>query len=451
MTRSLDSDLILRSQRVVTPDGTRPAAIVVRGGSIVDVASLDEVHGGENLGDLVILPGLVDTHVHINQPGRTHWEGFASATRAAAAGGVTTLVDMPLNATPATTSVRAFHEKLVAGCEHWVDVGFWGGVVPGNLSELAPLARAGVLGFKCFLVPSGVSDFEAISLAALPAVLDILKALDLPLLVHAELPEPILAATAELQRSGADPRRYSSFLGCRPCAAENEAIAALIALAATTRAHIHVVHLSSAEAVPMLREARARGVPITVETCPHYLYFFAEEVPDQATEYKCTPPIRDAANRDALWSALAEGVIDLVASDHSPAPPELKGGDFFQAWGGIASLQLRLGIVWSGARSRGFDFTDLARWLCSAPAELAGLAHRKGAIEPGRDADFVIWDPDAERVVEPHALYHRHKQTPYLGRTLPGVVHATYLRGTRIYDGSGFLNDPTGELVMRNT
>lgn len=448
----MSNDLVLRSRRVVTPDGIRPAAIVVSEGTIIDVAAPAAVQGGEDFGDLVILPGLVDSHVHINEPGRVEWEGFASATRAAAAGGVTTLADMPLNSVPATTSVPTFQEKLRAAAgQCWVDVGFWGGLVPVNLDQLAPLAETGVLGFKCFLVPSGVPEFEAIALDQLAPALRLLRTLDLPLLVHAELPEPIEAATRSVEGSGADPRRYSSWLDCRPCAAENEAIAALIQLAAATRARIHVVHLSSAEAVPMLRAARARGVPITVETCPHYLYFSADEIPDDGTEYKCAPPIRDAANREALWRALDEGVIDLIASDHSPAPPELKRGDFFHAWGGIASLQLRLGIVWSGARSHGFDLTQLARWLCAAPAALAGLSHSKGAIEPGRHADFVIWDPDAEQLIEPLSLQHRHKQTPYLGRILPGVVHATYLRGTRIYDGHSFPNQPTGGLLLRST
>jgi allantoinase len=444
----LNTDLVLTSQRVVTPDGTRPASIIIRGGKIVEVS--DVTPGDEDdVTELVIMPGLVDTHVHINEPGRSDWEGFTSATRAAAAGGVTSLIDMPLNSIPATTSVPAFNDKLSAARGRcFVDVGFWGGVVPGNREQLAPLYEAGVFGFKAFLVPSGVAEFEAITLPELRTALHHLESIGAPLLVHAELPEPILEATARLERAKGSRKVYDTYLRSRPAAAEDDAIAAMIELAVQTGAHVHIVHLASASALPMLREARSRGARITVETCPHYLYFAAEDIPDGATQFKCAPPIRDAANREGLWGALGEGVIDFVVSDHSPSPPEMKKGNFFDAWGGIASLQLRLPVMCAGAQTRGHDFDRLTRWLCSGPARLAGLKN-KGAIAPGFDADFVIWDPDWEQLVQPDLLLHRHKQTPYLGLTLPGVVRATYLRGEKIYDGSTVHARATGTLLLR--
>jgi allantoinase len=371
------------------------------------------------------MPGLVDTHVHCNEPGRTEWEGFATATRAAAAGGVTTIVDMPLNSVPATTSVDAFHAKLAAAhSKLTVDVGFWGGVVPGNAAELRPLREAGVLGFKCFLVPSGVDEFPGVGEADLRVALPVLAALGVPLLAHAEVPGPIEAATATLGE--ASPHRYATWLASRPPAAEIGAIELLLRLCREHGARLHVVHLSASGAVDILRAAKAAGQPVSVETCPHYLALCAEEIGDGRTDCKCAPPIRERANNEALWAALEEGVIDLVASDHSPCPPAMKNlptgadaadrdaerGDFFRAGGGIASLELGLSVVWTTARRRGHGPERLAQWMSAAPALLAGLESRKGSIAPGRDADFVVWDPDATYTVDPARLHNRHTLTP---------------------------------------
>jgi allantoinase len=365
----------------------------------------------------------------VNEPGRTEWEGFATATRAAAAGGVTTIVDMPLNSVPATTTSRALAVKREAARAAGVDVEFWGGVVPGNAGELDALADGGVLGFKCFMSPSGVDEFVAVEESDLRQALPILKRRGLPLLVHAEWP-PALRPI----RASADRRAYATWLESRPPGAELDAIAILISLCREFRTRIHIVHLATADAVPMLREARREGLPITVETCPHYLTFAAEEIPDGATMFKCAPPVRDRANRDGLWQALIDGDIDLIATDHSPCPPAMKGDDdFIAAWGGIASLELSLPAVWTGAAARNVPLVRVAEWLCSAPAALAGLQSRKGVIAPGRDADLVIWDPEAEFVVDEARLRQRHKRTPYAGRRLRGRVVETYLRGNVVY------------------
>jgi allantoinase len=463
--------VVLRGRRVVTPEGVRPAAVHATGGVIERVADYDEVPASVPLieaGDAVVLPGLVDTHVHVNEPGRTAWEGFWSATRAAAAGGVTTIVDMPLNSLPPTTSVAALEAKraAAAGKAH-VDVGFWGGIVPGNLRELEPLIEAGALGCKAFLVDSGVPEFGSVDAAQLEAAMRALARQDAPTVVHAELPGPIAEAARAGAGAGADPRRYRTWLDSRPDRAETGAVALVAELAARVDARAHVLHLSSAQALEPLRRARAaRGDRLTAETCPHYLTLAAEEVPDGATQFKCAPPIRSAANRERLWAALAAGDLAMVASDHSPCPPERKlprEGDFMAAWGGIASLQLTLPLVWSWARGRGPGVADLAAWLAAAPARLAGLDGRKGAIAPGHDADLVVFDPDATFQVDPAALYHRHPVTPYAGRVLHGVVRATLLRGRAIWEtaggvrgtpggcpgGSGFRGTPRGRLLAR--
>jgi allantoinase len=449
------STFFLRSKRVVTSE-VRAAAIEIAHGSIVRIVEYDAIPNGvmvDDVGDLVVMPGLVDTHVHVNEPGRTEWEGFETITRAAAAGGTTTIVDMPLNSIPATIDVPSFEVKLAAARGNcWVDTGFWGGLVDDNRDQLEPLARAGVLGFKAFLVPSGVPEFAAASIDDVQYGLPTLRELGVPLLVHAELPEAIEHATAELLRSGADPCTYECYLRSRPPLAELQAIARMIMMPILTGAHVHIVHLSSAEALPMLRSARARGLPITVETCPHYLYFSSNDIRNGATEFKCAPPIRDANNREALMRGLEDGTIDMVVSDHSPCTPEMKNaspGDFMRAWGGIASVQLRLSIMLAVIQNRGVRLPQLARWLCSAPAELAGLSDRKGAIAPGQDADFVVFDPEAEQTVEPATLQHRHKLTPYAGHTLPGVVHSTYLRGRKIFDGTAVGEKPAGTLILR--
>lgn len=451
------TDLVVRSRCVVAPDapgGIGARAIHIRNGTILAVAGYNDVPAGapvHDAGDLVVMPGLVDTHVHINEPGRTGWEGFETATRAAAAGGVTTLVEMPLNSIPATTTIHAFREKLrAAGEKLHVDVGFWGGVVPGNVSELGGLAEAGVFGFKCFLVPSGVPEFAPVTQADLRAALPELVALGVPLLAHAELPGPMEKASKGIE--GADPRRYSTWLAGRPPAAEDEAIKLLLRLAREFRARVHIVHLSSSGAVPLLRQAKQRGVAATAETCPHYLSFSAEEIPDGATQFKCAPPIRERENQERLWAALEEGVIDLVASDHSPCPPEMKcsgRGDFLRAWGGIASLELSLPAVWTQMRQRGCSLVRLANWMCRAPARLAGLEKRKGTIAPRYDADLVIWNPEGMFRVEPERLHHRHKLTPYAGRALYGVVEETFLRGRKIYDRGEFPTGPAGKALLR--
>jgi allantoinase len=418
----------LRSTRVVTPAGVEAATIHIADGRIVRVGAIGEP-ADNDAGDLVIMPGLVDTHVHVNEPGRTEWEGFETAAAAAAAGGITTIVDMPLNSVPATTTSAALEVKRAAARGARIGVEFWGGVVPGNAGELDALADAGVRGFKCFMSPSGVDEFAAVEESDLREALPILKRRGLPLLVHAEWP-PALRPIP----SAADTRAYATWLDSRPPGAELDAIAILISLCREFHTRIHVVHLAAAEALPMLRAARSEGLPITVETCPHYLTFAAEEIASGATLFKCAPPIRGRANRDALWQALVEGEIDLIATDHSPCPPALKGDDdFIAAWGGIASLELSLPVVWTGASSRGIPLFRVAEWLSSAPAALAGLHSRKGVIATGRDADFVIWDPDAEFVVDESRLRQRHKRTPYAGRRLRGRVLETYVRGDVVY------------------
>jgi allantoinase len=437
-------DLIVRSRRAVLPDGTRPAAVAVSGPAIAAIGDYGErleASQDVDLGDLALLPGLVDTHVHVNEPGRTDWEGFATATRAAAAGGVTTICDMPLNSLPPTVSVAALEEKRAAAAgKCWVDVAFWGGAVPGNAAELGPLHEAGVVGFKCFLIDSGVPEFPPLEVAELRAVLGSLAALDALLVVHAE-------DAAEIKPTSG--RDYGSFLASRPPVSERRAIEKVISAAAATGARAHIVHLSAAECVAMIAGAKAAGIRLTAETCPHYLYFAAEQVPDGATEFKCCPPVRNSINREALWRGLEAGVIDCVVSDHSPCPPELKApdtGDFGQAWGGIASLQLSLSAVWTVARRRGRTLDDVARWMAAAPAALAGLP-AKGRLAPGCDADLVAFDPDEAYTVDPARLRHRHQITPYAGRTLTGRVRQTWLRGTALLEGAS--EAPVGRLQKR--
>jgi allantoinase len=438
-------DLIVRARRVVTSDGERSASVGVLGGRIVSVggadAELDARSVVELADDEVLLPGLVDTHVHVNEPGRTSWEGFATATRAAAAGGVTTIVDMPLNSVPPTTDVDALETKRQAarGQVH-VDVGFWGGIVPGNLDRLVDLHNAGAFGFKCFLAPSGVDEFPPVSPDELGRALEVLGRVDALTIVHAEDPVMLAAAGAP---SGS---HYRDFLASRPAAVEDSAVATVVDLARRTAARLHVLHLSSAGAVPIIRAARREGLRVTAETCPHYLTLTAEEVPDGATTYKCCPPIREGVNRDALWRALADGTVSLVVSDHSPCTSDLKRidtGDFGQAWGGIASLQLGLPVVLTEARRRGFGLPDVVRWMSESPARLAGL-ERKGRIAPGADADLCVLAPDESFGVDPARLHHRNPLTPYAGMRLSGVVRATYLRGHPVTGA-----EPRGGLLGR--
>jgi len=439
----------LRSTRVVGPDGdVGPATVLIEGGRIRDLVEGAAPAGVpiDDRGARVIGPGLVDCHVHVNEPGRTDWEGFATATRAAAAGGVTTLVDMPLNCLPVTTTRSALEEKLraTAGQLH-VDVGFWGGVIPGNTGELAGLAAAGALGCKAFLVHSGIDEFPNATERDLRAAMPALRDAGLPLLAHAELD---LGAPDD---GNADPRSYARYLRSRPAAWEDAAIALLIRLSRDTGCAVHVVHLSSAASLAQLERAKDEGLPVSAETCPHYLCLEAESIPDGATHFKCAPPIREHDNREALWKGLARGVIDLVVTDHSPCTPALKvpeRGAFEAAWGGIASLQLGLPAVWTEARRRGHGLAELAAWMSARPTALAGLGRRKGRLAPGFDADLVVWDPDAEITVEAERLFFRHKVSPYVGRRLFGRVDATLLRGQLVYDGVGHPAGPVGAPVL---
>jgi allantoinase len=439
---------VVRSTRVATPEGIRPASIHIAGERIAAVLPHDDVPRDAELidaNDALIFPGLVDTHVHLNEPGRTEWEGVASGTDAAAAGGVTTLVDMPLNSIPATTSVTGLAAKRAAAegrCR--VDVGFLGGIVPGNQVELRPLFEAGVLGFKAFLSPSGVDEFAAVSLDALASAIQPFENSNVPIMVHAELPELLRAPEG-------DPRAYNTWLDSRPAEAEAGAVAKLAELADRFNARVHIVHVSAPESVAIIEQARNHGLAFSGETCPHYLGFCAEEIPDGAIEYKCAPPIRHRSSRDGLWDGLLRGVLRLIVTDHSPAPPDVKQpipGDFIAAWGGIASLQLRLPAVWTLARARGFPPDALVEWLCRAPALLAGL-RRKGRLAAGCDADLVIWHPEREFVVTAEVLRHRHSMTPWLGHRLAGEVEATYLRGQRIFGPAGPVGPPSGRLLSR--
>lgn len=437
-------DLVVRAPRAVVDGEERGCAVGVREGRIEVVgeygAALDAVSTVRLDDDVVLLPGLVDSHVHVNDPGRADWEGFEHATRAAAAGGVTTIVDMPLNSLPPTTTVAALEEKRAAaeGRCH-VDVAFWGGAVPGNRADLHPLWDAGVLGFKCFLADSGVEEFPALDEPGLRDTAAAVAAFGGLLLVHAEDPDALTAAPAG--------RSYAAFAASRPESAEVSAVRAVVEASRATGCRTHVVHVAAGSALPLLRAAHDDGVPVSAETCPHYLTFTAEQVPDGATAFKCCPPIRGAADRDLLWAGLADGTLSMVVSDHSPAPAAMKAldtGDLDAAWGGISSLQLGLPAVWTTARDRGHALVDLARWMCAGPADRAGLRH-KGRIAAGADADLCVLAPDETFTVDPVALHHRHPVTPYAGTTLRGVVRETWLRGTRIdLDGP-----PHGRLLRR--
>ncbi len=450
-----EPDFIIRGRNVVTPERIGAFAVHVKDGLIVAVTDYDEISDDCELIEInetsVLMPGLVDTHVHINEPGRTEWEGFETATRAAAAGGVTTLIDMPLNSIPATTTLSALEIKREsARGQCFVDVGFWGGVVPKNTSELELLLTAGVVGFKCFLIHSGVDDFPNVTEEDLREALPELKRLDALLIVHAEMPSPVDLATEEQIKLQHDPKSYSTFLCSRPRRAEDEAIELLVRLCKEITTKMHIVHHSSADSLPLLSEAKASGLPFTVETCPHYLFLVAEEIPDWATQFKCCPPIREKENCEKLWAALSDGTIDMIVSDHSPCIPELKlldEGDFMQAWGGISSLQLRLPLIWTEGSNRGFTIEKVCEWLCYAPACLVNLEKRKGAIVVGNDADFVVWNPNKSFRVATDILQHRHKLTPYEGKELKGVVEQTYLRGQLIYDKGIVVKEPKGELL----
>jgi len=448
-------DLVVYARRAVLPGGTGPAAVRISDGKIAEVEP-GAVAGGAGAGgpggpvtvladDEVLLPGLVDTHVHVNEPGRTDWEGFASATRAAAAGGITTIIDMPLNSIPPTIDAAALAAKRAAAAgQIHVDVGFWGGAVPGSAGQLPDLHGDGTFGFKVFLADSGVPEFPPVDRAGLGRVMAQAAALGSVVIVHAE-DAAVLAAPSRPATAG-EGRTYQAFLRSRPAAAEVSAITQVIELARETGARAHVLHLSAAGAIGLLAAARRRGVGITAETCPHYLALAAEDVPDGATQFKCCPPIRERDNREQLWRALRDGIIDCVVSDHSPCPPALKRldlGDFGAAWGGISSVQLSLPVVWTQARERGHSLDDIARWMAAGPAQIAGLAG-KGQVAPGFDADLVAFAPDESFVADPARLHHRHPLTPYAGARLDGTVRRTWLRGRPVTGGR-----PGGRLLAR--
>lgn len=454
------SETFFRGRRVLTPTGTRAASIHVQNGRIARVADYEDIPAGAaviDAGELTIMPGVVDTHVHINEPGRTEWEGFETATRAAAAGGTTTVVDMPLNSIPPATTVGGLMEKAAAmegRC--YIDVGLWGGAIPDNTradpTGLSKIFRRGALGFKCFLVPSGVDEFPYVREEDVRAALTQLHGTDAVFMVHAELPGPIddIARAMKAESPPPDPRVYKNYVRSRPREAEDQAIELLYRLCKEVGTPVHVVHLSSSGALGTLARARDEGVPLTAETAPHYLHFTAEGVPDGATWFKCAPPIRERDNQERLWAALDDGLITMVVSDHSPCTPDLKRmdvGDFDAAWGGIAGLQFALSAVWTEAHARGHSLDRVAGWMCAAPARHAGISDRKGSIAPGRDADLVLFDPDATFTVEPPRVYHRHKVTPYAGETLRGAVRATYLRGARVYDGTSHAPTPNGQWI----
>ncbi len=442
-------DLLLRARRAIVGGAEVAVCVGISGERIASITPYEDPPEAARTVDIaddeVLLPGLVDTHVHVNEPGRTEWEGFASATTAAAAGGVTTIVDMPLNSVPPTTTVESLEVKRgVAQGQVLVDVGFWGGAVPDNLADLEPLHQAGVFGFKCFLLESGVDEFAALSPEGFSLAMRESARIGALMLVHAEIGDL-------LDESTLDGPRYLGFLASRPRAAEDAAIALVIEQARESGARAHVVHLSSSDAVPALRAARAAGVDVSVETCPHYLTFAAEQIADGATELKCCPPIRESENREALWEALRTGDVDFVVSDHSPCTVDLKekgDGDFGVAWGGIASVQLGLSAVWTGARQHGHDLADVVRWTATAPADRVALSH-KGRIEVGADADFVRFAPDEEFTVDVAVLHHRNPVSAYDGRRLDGVVRETWLRGAPIVLGAH--HAPRGRLLRRGT
>ena len=449
----------------MTPEGERDAVVVIDGELIAAVVSPDEVGGGvpvEDLGEVALLPGLVDAHTHLNEPGRTEWEGFWTGTRAAAAGGFTTVVDMPLNCLPETTNVAALELKREAARgQAWVDFALWGGAVNGNQASLEPLAAAGVAGFKCFLIYPGCDGLTAIDAANLQLALPHIARTGLPLLVHAELAGPIDEAFARLEREGADWRRYATHLASRPDSAELQAIELLLDLCRNYRFALHIVHLSTAHALPMLRAAKwEEGLPVTVETCPHYLHCAAEEIADGATLFKCAPPIRSAANREALWHGLRDGTIDLIATDHSPCPPHMKrleatepgmeAGRFDEAWGGIASLSVALPVMWTECVARGVTLAQLATWMSTAPARLAGIQRWAGELKAGKLASFVAFDTEGVAEVKAERLFHRHAVSPYVGESLRGVVRSTWVRGRRVFHEGEFEGEPTGREHLRN-
>ena len=441
-------DAAIKSDRAITPDGIQKAVILIKDGLIADV--LPEVPEGDypvmDVGNKVIMPGIIDPHVHVNEPGRTEWEGFDTATMAAVAGGVTTLVDMPLNSSPVTTTVNALNEKINAakGQLH-ANCGFWGGVVPGNANEIEPLIQNGVLGFKAFLTHSGIDEFPNVTEGDLRKVMPVIAKHNLPLLVHCEL------ETSEKEKIKRQKQSYMDYLSSRPRSWEDDAIELMIRLCEEFNCRTHIVHLSSADSIEQIVKAKQKGLPLTVETAQHYLYFSSESIKDGQTQFKCAPPIREKANNGKLWQALKEGVIDFVATDHSPSPPALKeieSGDFIKAWGGISSIQFALPALWTASGKHGCSLNQIAKWLSERPAVLPGLENKKGKIQKEYDADFVVWDPEKTFTVTKENIYHKHKITPYLDETLYGVVEQTWISGKKLFDSNKFLLNK-GNLILR--
>ncbi|MDC0479949.1 allantoinase AllB [Candidatus Marinimicrobia bacterium] len=441
-------DFAIASQKVLTLEGEKPAAILIKGEKILDVVSIENIPENcptEDMRNNVIMPGLVDAHVHINEPGRTDWEGFETATKSAAAGGITTLVDMPLNCIPVTTTVDALNQKIIATIDQlWIDCGFYGGLIPDNIQDLESLADAGVLGFKAFLSPSGIDEFPNISEKHLREALPILAKKGIPVLVHAELENE--ATSSEENKT------YKYFQESRPKSWENNAIKLLIQLCREFNVHIHIVHLSSADILPEIAQTRKDGFPLTVETCPHYLHFSSERISDGDTRFKCAPPIWNGENRENLWAGLEEGIINFITSDHSPCTPELKNleaGNFEKAWGGISSIQFALPVIWTECKQRGYSLEQLINWMSKQPAKFVGMDDLKGQISPGFDADLVCWNPDKKYIIKKEAIHHKNKLTPYEGESLYGVVNATFLRGQKVYENGQFLGNPKGKIVLK--
>mgnify|MGYP001162281558 CR=1 FL=1 len=444
----------LRSRRVILDEREQEATIIIDQGRIAKVIGFNEKLNCNttDLGEKVIMPGVVDTHVHINEPGRTEWEGFDTATQAAAAGGITTVVDMPLNCTPVTTSVDALHQKLNSlKNQLWVDCGFWGGVVPDSLDDLEALCLAGVLGAKSFTIHSGIDDFPQVGPEEIRAAIPILSKYGLPYLIHAEL-DKLSTPAAKIDRT------YQSFLESRPREWENDAVDLIITLAkeAKNNGHkprMHIVHLSSADALEAIKTAQKEGIMVTAETCPHYLTLWAEACPDGETLFKCCPPIREDSNRSKLWDGIRQNVVDFIVSDHSPCTPELKHihtGDLDAAWGGISSLQFSLPLIWTEARTRGLGIVDVSSLMSSRPAKFAGLGAKKGRIAEGYDADLIIFDDEASFDIKPNIIKHRHKITPYTGKKVHGVVEATILRGHKIYNNGDICGEPIGQSLLKD-
>lgn len=440
--------IVLHSNKTVLPGGIQNAYVIIEKGIITAVLNslpANMQYETIELGDKLLMPGVIDPHVHINEPGRTEWEGFDTATKAALSGGITSMVDMPLNSSPVTTTAKAFDEKVNAttGKLH-TNIGFWGGIIPGNENEIEPLIKKGVLGFKAFLTHSGIDDFPNTTEEDLNKAMPIIAKYKLPLLVHCELTDNEQPTTANVQS-------YINYLNSRPKKWEDDAIAMMIRLCEKYNCRTHIVHLSSADSLEQIAKAKQKGLPLTVETGQHYLFFNAEQIKDGQTQFKCAPPIREKENNDQLWQALKDGLIDFVATDHSPATPSLKeieSGNFMKAWGGIASIQFALPVLWTAAKKRNCTFSEIAKWLCENPAKLAGLQNKKGKIEKGFDADLMVVDDEKAFTVTEGMIHHKHKVTPYLSEKLYGVVEQTYLSGEKVYEDGQFIKLNKGKLIF---